>query len=441
MSKSKLYAAFGEIEIPCEYGEPITGWGPPLRRMRLKLDPLMATMALLKNDEKTIVMVSVDVVGLYTEDATALRKDIAKAAGTTFDSVMVSHTHNHCGPSFMDSSDTCKSEEVYATVRQRLIEKAAELSQKAEPAVWGTGFTYENDITFNRRYILRNGYAFAHPQIDKHDVLYAEGPIDPQVGVICVRNMQGEAMGYVVNFACHPLFYGGQSIGTANFPGVLRRELKRIENTSCVTVFVQGAAGDISHANPFDKQRTTMESVGQRLAERSYEVALKIPYSDEIELDSRAAEVTLLKRELTDEQVELARRQYNGEEVVIDPSWHPVSTKTKKQYAGELLRLKEEFDKNPEFNVPIQAFKIGETAWGTCPCELFVRLGMDIKLHSKAPITYVAAYTNGEIGYVAPRESYANGGYETTPCGGSEAGVDTGERLVKAVSELVNTLF
>ena len=439
--KSKLFAAFGEVELPCDIGTPIAGWIPPERNMRFKIDKLLGNIAVLKNDEKTIIMISLDVLQVLHDDCNDIRNAIAAATGVGFDSIMLSSTHNHCGPAACECYDAQKDENFVAAVKKLLVEKSAELVKNVQPAVWGTGFTYENDITFNRRYIMRDGFSFAHPQIDKTDVLCAEGPIDPQVGVICVRNMHGEAMGYVVNFACHPLFYGGQKIGTANFPGALRRKLKEIENNDCVVVYVQGAAGDISHANPFDAKRTTMESVGTRLAERSYEVALKVPYSDEIELDSRVSEASVYRRNLSEEHLEKARRILDGEEgVVIDPSWHPVSSMPMKTFASDLLKLKAEYDKNPEIKIPLQALKIGDTAWASCPCELFVRLGMEIKLRSKTPITYVAAYTNGQIGYVGTPEAYVRGGYETTPCGGSVVEVDTGAKIVDAVVKLLNTL-
>ena len=272
------------------------------------------------------------------------------------------------------------------------------------------------------------------------EALFAEGPNDPQVGVICVRNMDGNAMGYVVNFACHPLFYGGQCIATANFPGVLRRELKKKENPNCITVFLQGAAGDISHSNPFDPKRTTMESVGFRLAERSYEVALAAQYTNDIALDARACDVMVPKQVLTDEQVGRAKQVLAGEDVVIEPSWHPVSSMDMKVFAAKLVELKEDQMRDPEMRVPLQALKIGETAWAATPAELFVKLGMQIKLGSKIDQTYVAAYSNGLAGYVCTPEAYEHGGYEATPCGGSLVDPDAGAIIVDGLVKLLGEL-
>lgn len=435
-----FYAAFGEVELPCPHGTLIGGWIPPERPMRFKMDPIQACIALLKSGDVMLALISLDLCSIEVEDADEIRRMVAEAVDTTFERVLVAVTHNHCAPAAKEHYDAPKNEEFVAQVKHLLVQSVRETHARLQPAVLGSGFAYENDVTWNRRYVLRNGFAWAHPQLDKMEALYAEGPVDPQVGVICVRDMQGCAMGYVVNFACHPLFYGGQRIATANFPGVLRRELKKKENPDCVTVFLQGAAGDISHANPFDAKRTTMESVGVRLAERSWEVAVGAQYTDEVELDARASEITVPKRVLTDDQVARARQVLNGEDVVIEPSWHPVSSMDKKVFAAKLLELKEDCDREPEMRVPMQALRIGNTAWATTPGELFVKLGMQIKLGSKIDQTYVAAYANGLVGYICTPEAYEHGGYEATPCGGSRVGPEAGVRLVKEACRLLNDL-
>lgn len=437
---SQLFAAFGEIELPCPFGTLISGWIPPERPMRLKLDPLQANLAILKNDAATVVLVSLDLLMLDTEDVDEMRRSVAAAAGTSYENVLVAATHNHCGPAATDFYDAPKNYEFVAQVKELLVACARETYARLEPAVLGSGFAYENDLTWNRRYILRDGSAWAHPQLDKMEVLYAEGPIDPQVGVLCVRDLGGNAMGYVVNFACHPLFFGGQRIATANFPGVLRRELKKLENPGCVTVFLQGAAGDISHSNPFDKTRTTMESVGTRLAQRSYEAARAAQYSGEIALKGLSADVYLPKRVLTDGQITRAKQVLAGEDVVIEPRWHPVSSMDRKVFAAKLLELHRDCDEEPLLRAPLQVLQIGETAWATAPAELFVKLGMEVKLGSPVDQTYVAGYTNGMVGYVCTPEAYGHGGYEATPCGGSRVDPGAGAVIVDGLLKLLNRL-
>ena len=93
---SRLYAAFAERELPCDFGTNLSGWIPPEHKMRFKIDPLYACIAILKNDEKTLVLVSLDILQMEASDADDIRHAVAEAVGTGYDCVMVSHTHSHC---------------------------------------------------------------------------------------------------------------------------------------------------------------------------------------------------------------------------------------------------------------------------------------------------------------------------------------------------------
>jgi len=438
---SKLYAAFGEFEIPMRIGDPTSGWIPPVRRTRFKTEPLLGSIAMLKNNDALLVLVSLDVLCIDIKDADAFRLGIAEAVGTDYACVSVSATHNHSGPAMIDCYDGPKNPELVAEIGRLLTETARKLKDTLQPAVLGCGFTYENDITWNRRYILKNGYTWAHPQLDKMDVVCAEGPIDPQVGVVCVRDMDGLALGYIVNFACHPLFFGGQCIASPNYPGALRNGLKRRERPSCVTVFINGAAGDISHANPFDPKRTSAESVGERLAERSYETAFAAQYTDDVRLRGVSSSAEIQRRCISDEHITRAQRVLAGEtDLVIDPSWHPVSSMPNEEFARELIALRALADREPSMTIPLQAMRIGDSVWGFTPGELFVRYGMEIKVHSAERLTFVGAYTNGSAGYIVTPEAVRRGGYEATPCGGSVAESSAGDVIVDGLCALLEKL-
>ena len=435
---SKLYAAFGEFEIPVQIGTPIIGWIPPVRPTRFKAEPLLGNVAVLKNAEALLVLFSMDLLGMEIADCEKIREAVAAAVGTNYACVSISSTHSHSGPASMDCLSDKKDPALVAELGRRMVDTAKALMERLEPAVLGCGFTYENDITWNRRYILRDGSAWAHPQIDKMDVICAEGPIDPQVGVVCVRDMEGLAMGYLVNFACHPLFYGGQCIASPNYIGFLRKELKRLERPKCVCLFINGAAGDISHGNPFDKARTSAESVGEKLAQRSYEVALKVAYTEDVELGGAATQTLLKRRQISDEQLERAKRVLAGEmNLVIDPLWHPVSSMPNDEFAQRVIALRQRADAEPAYTVPTQALRIGDTKWAFCPGELFVRFGMDIKVRSTQRLTFVGAYSNGYIGYIFTPEAQQRGGYEPTPVGENAIDCNAGSALVDALTDLL----
>ena len=436
---SKLYAAFGEFEIPAPIGAITSGWMPPLRPVRFKTEPLLGNVAMLKNEEALLVLYSMDLLGLETEDCERIRREVAEAVSTDYACVSISCTHNHAGPNSM-LCDTPKDPQLVEQLRQKMVQSAKELLPRLEPAVMGWGFTYESELSGNRRYVLKDGTVRTHPQLNKVEVLYAEGPIDPVVGVVCVRDMEGLALGYLVNFACHPLFYGGQGIASPNYPGELRKELKRLERPECVCLFLNGACGDICPGNPLKKEKLSNSDVGIRLAQRSYEVALGAQYTADVALGGKAGQVAISKRTFSPQQLERAERVVNGEtELRIDSKWFPISTLPNTEFAQMILTLHEQVQKEPTSCQPLQTMRIGETVWAFCPGELFVKYGMALKVRSKERLTFVSTYSNGNVGYLFTPEAQESGGYEPTPVLYSHHDCTAGAAIVDGLCNLLET--
>jgi hypothetical protein len=55
----------------------------------------------------------------------------------------------------------------------------------------------------------------------------------------------------------------------------------------------------------------------------------------------------------------------------------------------------------------IQALRLGEALIVAVPGELFCQFGLDLKAASPAPITFIAGYANGYVGYLPGRVDHA----------------------------------
>jgi len=71
------------------------------------------------------------------------------------------------------------------------------------------------------------------------------------------------------------------------------------------------------------------------------------------------------------------------------------------------------------------------------PGESFAEVGLAIRKASPYPLTFVASLSNGDCGYVAPRECFARGGYEVLPVVGGGPPEDTADRLIATAGELL----
>src|SRR5205814_4674609 len=93
----------------------------------------------------------------------------------------------------------------------------------------GIGTGAEGSISYNRRFLMRDGREITHPGkpgTPHHaEIVAPAGPIDPDVGVLAARTPKGKVSGVVVNFACHSTVVGGDQF-SADYAGFLRKHLQ-----------------------------------------------------------------------------------------------------------------------------------------------------------------------------------------------------------------------
>ena len=64
----------------------------------------------------------------------------------------------------------------------------------------------------------------------------------------------------------------------------------------------------------------------------------------------------------------------------------------------------------------VQGIRIGECVLVSCPAEVLVEVGLNVKKASPYEHTFVAAFSNGYMHYGPPAADYDKGGYEVTEC-------------------------
>ena len=97
-------------------------------------------------------------------------------------------------------------------------------------------------------------------------------PVDPTVGVIRITDLQDRVRAVLVNYACHPVVLGPRNRQiSADYPGVMRRQVEQRLGADATCFFLQGCCGDINplrmargedRAQDFD----VVEQVGMELA-------------------------------------------------------------------------------------------------------------------------------------------------------------------------------
>jgi len=85
----------------------------------------------------------------------------------------------------------------------------------------------------------------------------------------------------------------------------------------------------------------------------------------------------------------------------------------------------------------IQVNSIDDWCLVSIPAEMFVELGLKIKLGAHPRHALVVAYANGMVGYIPHKEAFERGGYETTFTRGSRMAHEAGDMLVECAVKLV----
>jgi len=410
-----IKCGFSEIVITPRLGLNVPGYFDPRPADGIK-DDLYARAFVVESNE-TAAFVVVDVLFLTAEHVKAIRAKVCGFTGIPELNVMVSATHSHTA-SPTDVAD------VMETICSRAADAVIIAYNNRKDALLGYGIGFEQTISFNRRYHMKNGTIKTNPGLRNPKIIKTAGVIDPSVNVIRVDNPDGSPMGLVVNFACH-LDVVGDCEYSADYPGEMIKILKKVYGKDIGCVFMTGCCGDINHIDFTGKIDTTSpvryKQMGRILAGNVIAVREKIFVTTDLEVSAKSITVKAPRRQPTAEQIEWSKSVINAKDDSDAVSLQTTDSSADVEYiaaantrvvdllyANDMIYLHE----NPiyEADVEISAVKIGDTAIVGLPGEIFVDIGLNIKnIFKNAVVTELA---NGCHGYIGTKKAHEQGSYE-----------------------------
>ncbi|HHZ91231.1 TPA: hypothetical protein EYN65_12060 [Candidatus Poribacteria bacterium] len=291
-----------------------------------------------------------------------------------------------------------------------------------QPVRIGLGRGILGDLAFNRRGVLRNGtitmpkpHGRENQPFGIRELCYLEGPIDPEVGVFCVQDMDMKPLAFLLHYTCHPVNVFGHAetyrMVSSDWPGAWTQEIQRIYGKDTVPLVINGCYGNINPWHPFDPDfRPDHRRMGHKLAEMSERIVGNMTFTNSAMLDWRLENVALPYRDIPSARLReveeiLKKNPYPPREETgeVDPRWfRAASTRS-----VELCRGRE-----PDFLYEIQVFRVGDLAIVGLPGEPFVEGQLEIKTNSESPYIFVAHLTSHYVGYLPTRGAYVRGGHE-----------------------------
>lgn len=417
-------------------GTPLAGYYSQ-RGSKTVLDDIHAKAVVLELGDAKAALVVCDLISLPRHVVTEARRQIEAATGIPGANVMMSATHTHTGPVLNRESSLDELVGATSDLGRRYTDKLPELiaravidaHKKLAPARAATAIGKEDGVSFNRRFLMKDGTVSWNPAKNHPDIVRPAGPIDPAVNVVYFETPKNAPVATYVNFALHPDTVGGEGV-SADYPGVLARRLAEYRGPDMTTVFANGCCGNLNHRNITwaDGQRGPAEAnrIGTLLAAAVLRTTpeLKPLAAESLTVKSELVKLPLAK--ITPDDVAAARE-------VVARIKGGKATFLEQVKAFRVLDVAAQNGK--PWEVEVQVIALGDRlAWVSLPGEIFVELGLAIKRASPYPNTLIAELANGSIGYVPNRPAYAEGNYEVVSARCAEG---SGELLVEAAGRLL----
>ena len=417
-----LHVGFAEADITPKLGSQSPG-GMQARQLKEIHDPLKAVAMVIRNDSTTIALVGIDSLFIGETPTAKARAAIEKATRIPGSNVLIGASHTHGGGPISSCFESEADPEYEELVATRIAEAVETAYRTMHAAQLGDGIGHEPSISFNRRFLMRDGKQLTHPGKENADIVTPAGPIDPDVVVLAARAPGGQLMGLFVNFACHLTVVGGSGF-TADYVHYLRETLRRHYKRPDLPIgFLLGAAGDVTQVDNRRPGREFGEEwgeiVGLALGAEVAQTVARMVWKDDAPLATTVKHVPIPIRDEREVSRETPEKGLGAGSIA------------EKIYARERELLSEERAKKPIIDCEIQAIRIGDLGIVTNGAEFFCQLGLDIKAASTFPRTWVVSLANQWIGYVATATAYYAGGYEPRTARSAKMAPWAGQTIVE----------
>lgn len=187
----------------------------------------------VSNGEKTIIVISNDLLGVDEELVDKVVSGIKKEINIPEENIFICATHTHSAPhiinwEFDEKNFSCRlnkklKEYIIDTMIKNALKSAKDLRQ------------------------IRLAYGKSKCVGVASNRICKEGPVDDSVNVIFLIAENNLPLGVIVNYSCHPTVLGADNeYISADYPGVVQNLVEEYFKNNCVCMFINGACGNQS---------------------------------------------------------------------------------------------------------------------------------------------------------------------------------------------------
>ena len=401
-----MKCGFYETDITPPIGSGISAgfWPTKTRSIR---DTLYAHAFAAQANDRTIIILSLDIAVIEKEEADQIRKGISEATGVPVASISVCAIHVHTGPIVTDLYQ-CFKDKAYCPF------------QRMADARIGAASCDVEGIAFNRRFRMKNGKVVMNPGLMNPEIDCSVDIVDPKLLVLKVDHADGTPMGILANYALHAdTVRGPKDASSADFPGTIRANLRKEFGEGFGFLFLPGTSGNVNNRDVTNsaEEQNDHQSIGKILSEAIKGLLQNIETQDTDVVRCVSSECVGHMRRPTLEECE----QVDNENI--------------KREMMRVVGLPEE-----DVAIEVWAARLGDSVIAMMPGEPFAYFGLEVKRRSPFANTFTCELSNASIGYIYTKEGEKQGGYEALPSTYVRMDSDTGYKIVDEAVENIGRL-
>jgi hypothetical protein len=381
--------------------------------------PLLASCVLLAGGEPRLelYLLTLD-LGWWYDNAheREIRDAILKAAGIRDDQLIVHMGHTHSGPITNLQNVDRAGGHLIPAYREHVIAAAAQAIRDAkanvQPATvtWGTGSCR---LARNRDLVLDSETFLCgiNPEAESDDTLL----------VARITDAGDRIIGTMVNYACHPVSLGGgNKLISPDYIGGLREIVERETGAPCI--FLHGASGDLTPLRSYESDAEIADRNGRQIgyAAMSVLTGLLPPQHvlafDRIEESGaklarwsprpRAASTRLT---VTRAETDLPYADLPSEaEIMADLA--ACTERYQRERLERRLMMRRDLGEGTGRRASLTIWQIGDGFLVAAPAEPYSRFQMELRRRFPRHAVMALNIANGNIGYLAPAETYGKPG-------------------------------
>jgi len=211
------------------------------------------------------------------------------------------------------------------TLIQRIADSVQMADNRLAEAELGCGREEESKIVANRRFFMKDGSIWTNPGTLNPNIVKPAGPVDPEVGVLCVRDLKGKTIALLANYAMH---YAGLSPSekredmytiSADYFGIFAKMIQRMKGQEFISILANGTCGDVISNDAMKPHKEVKRFLGHAervaglLAAKVLWAWNQMEFHTSLRLAAAMKELTIPRRTPTDEEIDLAKKLMDGE--------------------------------------------------------------------------------------------------------------------------------